>query len=528
MPKNIIVCADGTGNKGGYTPDSNVFKIYKSVDTNIKAEAQGRFTVDEQIVFYDNGVGTNKNKYIRLIGGAFGLGFEDNVCDLYKFLARNYARGDRIYFFGFSRGASTVRACNGFIRVCGLAKGRDLSNRRLEELVQEAFEAYKVYKTDQGKADALKQSDRSHGVVPIHYIGIWDTVVALGFPKRTDITGPVSAGLNALFWLVEKGLDLLWPHSFYNYKLTDNVVNAYQALAIDDERTAFWPFIWQENDNEADTVEQVWFAGMHSNVGGGYARSGLASVALYWMMLRAQNCGLVFNDDALTKAYDDSHFHGRMYNSRDGFAVFYRYHPREIEKLCAGRLRGNIKLHRSVVERINHRTANYAPGQIPGKFEVVGSEIGATPEIKNPGTNPTWKTTRSEIDQWVLKRKGLYAAMLTFSLSIILSAGWFVIHPPQPKNQVGFWRDLASRLDGVLPDFFNGLIEFVVVQHSYLFIGMVGFLAAYLAARWWCRRKTVKACERLRKLIMREDSGNASKQHGNTAIPLATQSGAET
>ena len=334
-----------------------------------------------------------------MLGGAFGLGFEDNVCDLYKFLARNYEPDDRIYFFGFSRGASTVRACNGFISICGLAKGKGLRNRELDNLVKEAFVAYKVHGKQPEKAGKLKKSERSHGVVDIHFMGIWDTVVALGFPKRTDITGPVSAILNVLFWLAEKGFDQIWPHSFYNYRLTENVKHAYQALAIDDERTAFWPFVWREKGRETDTVEQVWFTGMHSNVGGGYARSGMASVPLHWMMLRAKKRGLMFDDEALQKAFEDSHVHGRMYNSRDGFAVFYRYHPREIEKLCAGRLAGDIRLHRSVIERINHRTANYAPGQLPGKFQVVENDTGTSPELRNPGKDPKWAEIRAEIDR---------------------------------------------------------------------------------------------------------------------------------
>ena len=257
MPKNIIVCADGTGNKGGSTPDSNVYKVYKSVEKYFEGAAPDGFQVDEQIVFYDNGVGTAKNKYLRMLGGALGFGFADNVCDLYKFMARNYVSGDRVYFFGFSRGASTVRACNGFISTCGLAKGKGLHNRDLDKLVKEAFAAYKIYKKKPANAEELKKSASSHGVIDIHFMGIWDTVVALGFPKRTDVTGPVSAILNALFGLTEKALNQVWPHSFYNYRLTKNVKHAYQALAIDDERTAFWPFVWREKGREAGTVEQV-------------------------------------------------------------------------------------------------------------------------------------------------------------------------------------------------------------------------------------------------------------------------------
>jgi len=384
MPKNIIVCADGTGNKGGDTQDTNVYKVYKAVNKHLKDPIPDGSEVDEQITFYDNGVGTETNKYLRALGGAFGFGFERNVCDLYKFLARNYEpaikakaskegepaeegrKTDRIYFFDFSRGASTVRACNGFIKICGLVKGKgkDLHNSDLDALVTEAFEAYKNHEKDPETARKLKESDKSHGEIPIHFMGLWDTVVALGFPKRTDVTGPVSAILNMIFWLAEKGVNLIWPHDFYHYRLTDNVKHAYQALAIDDERTSFWPYVWREQGRKKDSVEQVWFAGMHSNVGGGYGRSGMSSVALHWMMLRTEAHGLQFRDGTVQHAFVDSHEHSRMYNSRDGFGVSYRYHPREIEALCKERTEGGIKLHRSVIERVNQRTANYAPGQI--------------------------------------------------------------------------------------------------------------------------------------------------------------------
>ncbi|NQY66295.1 MAG: DUF2235 domain-containing protein, partial [Flavobacteriales bacterium] len=112
MSKNIILCADGTGNEGGYTPDSNVYKMYNAIDIHNAAK--------EQITFYDNGVGTQKNKYIRSLSGALGFGFETNVKDLYEFLARRYDAGDGIFMFGFSRGAATIRAFNGFIDNVGL------------------------------------------------------------------------------------------------------------------------------------------------------------------------------------------------------------------------------------------------------------------------------------------------------------------------------------------------------------------------------------------------------------------------
>ena len=110
--KRLIVCADGTGNRGVYTPDSNVYKIYNAIDIHDDA--------NPQIKFYDNGVGTSKNKFWRGLSGAFGFGFGHNVCDLYEFLARNYESGDDVFLFGFSRGAFTVRALAGMLHKCGL------------------------------------------------------------------------------------------------------------------------------------------------------------------------------------------------------------------------------------------------------------------------------------------------------------------------------------------------------------------------------------------------------------------------
>lgn len=538
MPKNIIVCADGTGNKGGDTQDTNVYKIYKAVDKHFKGTGQDNFK--EQVIFYDNGVGTETNKYLRALGGAFGFGFKRNVCDLYKFLARNYETGDRVYFFGFSRGASTVRACNGFISICGLFDGSDrtLSNQELDRKVKEAFEAYRWHGI-KGKlwfrltkflwrrlgspcAKDLKEAGNSHGEIPIHFMGVWDTVVALGFPSRTDITGPVSFILNILLWLLEKGLDLIWPHNFYYYKLTNKVEYAYQALAIDDERTSFWPHVWREQGREdvccehgrennrmdknrkEGKVEQVWFSGMHSNVGGGYGRSGMASVALHWMMLRAQSCGLQFEDGTVGQAFDDSHEHGRMYNSRGGFGFFYRYHPREIEQLCEGRLKEDIRIHRSVIERINHRTANYAPGQIPARFEVVESDPKVKPVGRNPGKHPDWDGIRKTIDKWVLRRKGLYAFMLTFVVTIFVSAYRLWACPPKPEKREGLSGHLADVLDYILPDYFAGLIEFTVVQNTWWFIGAVVLVIVYMYIRGKFRQYTVQACERLRHLIITE------------------------
>lgn len=517
-PKNIVVCADGTGNKGGYSPDSNVYRLYKMVNKHFKGTCHDGVDIEEQILFYDNGVGTQSNKFWRTISGAFGLGFRRNVCDLYKFLARNYVPGDRIFFFGFSRGASTVRACNGMIAKCGLAKGRGLRNQALDELVEEAYKAYEKHRKQPRRAENFKNDTvKSHGAVPIQLLGVWDTVVALGFPKRTDITGPFTFILNTVFVILEKFFDLIFPHSFYHYQLGDNVKYAYQALAIDDERTAFWPYVWYEKniwgaqDRTPENSEQVWFAGMHSNVGGGYERAGMAGVPLYWMLLRAQKHGLVFNEDALQQTLDSRHVHGRMYNSRSGLAAFYRYHPREIEKLCEDKLVGEIRIHDSVIERMSHRTANYAPGQVPSKFEVVNDQLPTAVKPHEPGLRDSWTQIRAKIKRLVWLRKLMYSSMLLAVLAIIGYAIylWNTLTTFAPRR--GPWGEVANILDYFTPDMFDGLIQVAVVQKHEIFVTAVVALILYVVVNRVLVNKTVAACESLRHLVITEPVDNADQ-----------------
>ncbi|MFQ5345487.1 MAG: DUF2235 domain-containing protein [Mariprofundus sp.] len=559
MPKNIILCADGTGNKGGYTPDSNVYKVYKAVEKNLSEEDRNRFGVTEQIIFYDNGVGTNKNKYLRALSGGLGFGFGQNVKDLYKFLARNYEHGDRVYLFGFSRGASTIRAFNGFVYACGLLKGKNISNKDLDDKVEEAFDAYRwegirnkrwhrliKFLTGQhlpkSPAD-LKEADGSHGAIDIHFTGIWDTVVALGFPKRTDVVSPVSLVLRLGFMIFEKVANFISPHSFYNYRLTRNQIHAYQALALDDERTAFWPFVWNENIPEDGgssgkgerTVEQVWFAGMHSNVGGGYNRSGLASVPLYWMMGKAQVHGLCFEGDAVQQARNDAHVHGRMYNSRDGAAILYRYHPREIESLCrvksdrsrfrkvldvllgerkTGRLRfrdGRIRIYDSVINRMEHRTANYAPCLIPDHFKIVQDEIHEDLSVRTravdvkPASDSEWEQNKSRIRRYIFIRKLLYDIMVLMICYTLWRAFGYWVSPPEYLERSGLAGHLADVLDYILPDFFGGLIEVAVAQNPFIFLAAVAIVWMYILIRRKVHRKMSALCQLKRRKVIHAD-----------------------
>lgn len=492
MGKNIVLCSDGTGNKGGYTPDSNVYKIYKAIDIHNKDK--------QQTTFYDNGIGTETNKYVRAAAGALGLGFKTNVCDLYAFLARNYKPGDQVYLFGFSRGASTTRAFAGFISTCGLVDGRVMKEDELQDSVKEAYRAYVKFSKKSSLAKKWRE-EKSRNIIPIKFIGVWDTVSSLGFPQKWVIISLGMLVLNVIFKVLDHLSDLFFPHRFYNYKLTENVEFAYQALAIDDARTSFWPRVWNET-NHSKPVEQVWFAGMHSNVGGGYHRAGMAHVALEWMMVRAQKQGLIFKNNFFQTVRDDANPHGRIYDSRDGFAIFYRYHPREIKKLCKRKLKDNIKIHHSVIERMECKTANYAPGNLPMDFDVVTND-GAVIKTTSVKYKKEREASIKKINRWVFCRKWLYGIFLESTIAVAAFALIWRNEPLEPLQKGnGIMRFIVDKLDFAIPDFLNGAISFAVIQHPEYFLGAFFMLIICWILRNFFRHRTVRACEELREQIL--------------------------
>jgi len=438
--RNIVLCSDGTGNQGGTTPDSNVFKIYNAVKINSQKNET------EQITFYDNGVGTSKISIMKALGGGMGVGFKQNVRDLYEFLGRNYKEGDDIYIFGFSRGAATVRAFAGMIEHCGLVvkrriKEADRSEEEFQGLINRAMNAYekgKLIKFPDGKIQErnyteakLFREDKAYrhsefapkGKLKIEFMGIWDTVSSLGVPQ-----------LGNFDLLVNKR----YPHLFYDFEPKDRIKNIYHAIAVDDERLTFRPMVWDEtNFNGGGTIEQVWFPGMHSNVGGGYDRQELATVTLDWIIEKLSdhkdssppNGGLVLKPSAIDDAKSDANPFGKLHDSRSGSGIFYRYQPRNIMRLCANRLKGQIKIHNSVFKRIKFRTGGYAPLSIPEpkEFEVVYTRNGGSPSnsLQNnstdeAGTTKEYTDLRKKFDIQIEKRKKLYWLFLKSTLLLLI------------------------------------------------------------------------------------------------------------
>jgi uncharacterized protein (DUF2235 family) len=269
MSKRLIMCCDGTWNspdqaRGGVSCPTNVTKLAEMVPT---AGSDGV----EQRLHYQKGVGTGRWERIR--GGAFGFGLSRNVMEAYRFIVANFDPGDELYFFGFSRGAFTARSTAGLVRNAGVLR-RDHIDR-----VEQAYELYRSRaKADHpdGREARLFRRSYSHET-GIRFIGVWDTVGALGIP----VTGvPLLTAFNRRW-------------TFHDTGLSSSVQAAFHALAIDEQRRPFEPTLWRtQPHSEGQRVEQVWFVGSHCGVGGGELDSSLSDITLLWMADRARSCGL--------------------------------------------------------------------------------------------------------------------------------------------------------------------------------------------------------------------------------------------
>ncbi|WP_191059981.1 DUF2235 domain-containing protein [Geminicoccus harenae] len=252
--KRLVLCFDGTWNRadGGGSP-TNVARIAQAV------MPRGRDgTV--QLTLYLRGVGATAGGMERLIAGATGQGIDDNIRAGYLFLAQNYVAGDEVYVFGFSRGAFTARSLVGFIGACGLLR------RNCQDRIMQAWERYR-----QGGGHV---PGRCHGPVPIAFLGVWDTVGALGIPS--DLLGPLVAE----------------DYQFHDTRPSPLVRVARHALAIDEHRDEFVPTFWTGEAPAGCDIRQVWFAGAHADVGGGYRHRRLADIPLRWMAEEAALAGL--------------------------------------------------------------------------------------------------------------------------------------------------------------------------------------------------------------------------------------------
>lgn len=363
MAKKIIIFCDGTWNRrerrvNGTLHPTNVVQLMRALKPTDQNHTQ-------QVVYYDQGVGT-RGLWDKIVGGLFGVGLSHNIKEAYRFIANNYddrdeAR-DEIFLFGFSRGAYTARALSGLIGAVGL-----LPKRSLEYVP----EVYKYYRTrpekrafSKHKEIMISQIPESRRHIPIKFIGVWDTVGALGIPVR---------GLN---WISRA-----WV-GFHNTELSGKLNFAYHALAIDEKRRPFAPNLWtkQELPNANQEVMQVWFPGVHSSIGGGYDDPGLSDMALTWMAKRAEDRGLEF---------DPAYFREKVRPDPSGVLLDSFTLPYRLVSWVPGlrpyrRPIGTIQpaghgvcpvfremIHESALQRLNALPDSYAPENLKGAASTV-------------------------------------------------------------------------------------------------------------------------------------------------------------
>ena len=335
---NIVICADGTWNR----PEQDLEKDHA---TNVLKLARAISPKDgdvNQHVFYDWGIGSYYN---NVVGGVTGSGIQKNILDAYRYIVENYAPGDNIYLFGFSRGAYTVRALCGLINNCGIVLRPDA------RLVAEAWHIYKSPAQDNHpkgiRATAFREQ-HAHPENRVHFVGAWDTVGALGIPFSI--------------------MGLLDRHDeFYDTKMGPNVAIARHALAIDEQREDFEPTLWLPR--EGVDLRQVWFAGVHSDIGGSYPpdkRTGnlVSDIALGWMLEEAMEAGLVVEphiQERLTNGVE-----ARLHRSRNH--VFRLKKPLHRELVVDGK---PTSVHPSVKIRYE-ADRHYRPPKLEQLVETLG------------------------------------------------------------------------------------------------------------------------------------------------------------
>lgn len=335
---NIVICADGTWNR----PEEDIAKDFPSNVLKLARAIKPLQNGLKQHVFYDWGLGSYHNS---ISAGVTGRGIHKNVLDGYRYIVQNYDPKDKIYLFGFSRGAYTVRALSGLINNCGILKRTDAN------LISQAWKIYKSpHKKNHPKGEEaqLFRKQHCHSSRNIEFIGVWDTVGALGIPFSL--------------------MGLLASHDeFYDTKMGFNIAIARQALAIDEQRQDFEPTIWLPRTGV--DLKQVWFAGVHSDVGGSYPpdkQTGLnvADIPLAWLLDEAANAGLQIEPhirDSLTNGAK-----GKLHKSRNH--VFRLKSPLHRALIVAGK---PTRIHPSVKARYL-ADKGYRPPQLKSLIEELG------------------------------------------------------------------------------------------------------------------------------------------------------------
>jgi hypothetical protein len=541
MSKNIVLLSDGTGNSSRSLFKTNVWRLYQLLDLS---------NPGEQVAFYDDGVGTSSFKLFAILGGVFGFGLKRNVIAIYSFCCRNYKKNDRIYCFGFSRGSFTIRIVAGMIASEGLVAYDD-NEADLARFAADAYRRYrrrftggilkylaKVHIDLRSLRDAgirLGRKLRGEKVAappPVHiesiqFVGIWDTVDAYG--------GPIEEMTRAIdYWI--------WPLSMPDQFMSAKVLKACHAMSLEDERAAFTPVIWDERyvraradvqgsgktdwlfdidydprspeakeaepapreraqlpEIDRKRISQVWFVGVHADVGGGYPQNGLAYVTLDWMLDRAEPYGLRYfagqRAASVNPLIDPD---DKLNDSRAGIASYYRYKPRNLKDLYeappykpsvrddvariwqllhnaeAAPLQTRILaelyppdrphevlppskpvIHESVFKRVRLGTDRYVPVVMPAarsyrytdKNGIIAD--GPHPIDSHPGYR---SAVQDDVWNWIWLRRVVYFAAVFATLFVAATPVWVIYWPGAGKDWAAWLvRPIVNTAASFLP-----------------------------------------------------------------------------
>ncbi|MES2914375.1 MAG: DUF2235 domain-containing protein [Pseudomonadota bacterium] len=398
MHKRLVIFLDGTWNAADTErAETNVVRLSRAIRANSGADGVPQFCL------YLRGVGTSGSQIERLVAGATGAGTEDIIRSAYLFLAQNYVPAhkgdngvdvpaDEIFLFGFSRGAFAARSLTGLLGSAGLLKRQSLGH------LSTAWNYYRDFKKRSPQDFVKRYAKRkieTHDDISVTFLGVWDTVGALGIP--VGVLGEISGVI----------------HGFHDTSPSRIVRHGVHALAIDEQRDEFVPTLWTGEAPPGSTIEQVWFAGCHSDVGGGYNDRALADIPLLWMIDRAKKAGLQVDETTpgLLPTQAALDVLAPTHDSREGWSAKDRLTP-TIRRVCEAdvpvkaferlyRPQGsngkplrtiNEKLHWSVVERFgkdaftspedmvkSRKKAKYAPKNLTPLFSGPGQPQPATP-----------------------------------------------------------------------------------------------------------------------------------------------------
>jgi len=337
--KRLIVCCDGTWNnpqeeENGIVAPTNVVKLYNAL-------ADEDLSGVKQLRYYHPGLGGEDSGIVdEILGGALGIGIGRHISSAYHWLGNNYEEGDEIYLYGFSRGAFTVRSLGGMLGK-GLLDLRDVASDNSWKRVKKVYEkGYRKSSSITKWAEDDWRFFNNREKMPIHFIGVWDTVGALGIPDDLEILNIFD---NKKKW------------QFHDTKLGDNVTSARHAMAMDEIRSMFSVTRWT-NASECNDALEVWFPGAHSDVGGGYAHTDLSNGALKWMIDESRAKGLFFREETDELILDNSL--GVMHNSYKGIFSKLRSRPRNLPEVS--RINQD-KFHSSVFIRQEKSPLEYPP-----------------------------------------------------------------------------------------------------------------------------------------------------------------------